>query len=126
MRYKLRSLPWLLPVSALVLASCTVGPSYVRPEAPLTAAYKEPPPETHKDTGVWKPAQPSDAMLRVNWWALFGDEQLNALEQQVAVANQDLKAAEARFREARALIGYARAAEVPTIGVSHHTTSLHD
>src|SRR5258708_1738308 len=126
MRYKLRPLPWLLLVAACGLASCTVGPSYVRPEAPLTAAYKEPLPETHKDTGVWKPAQPSDAMLRVNWWELFGDEQLNALEQQVAVANQDLKAAEARFREARALIGYARAAEFPTIGVSPGISSLRD
>jgi NodT family efflux transporter outer membrane factor (OMF) lipoprotein len=122
MRYK----PLLLTAVALLLASCTVGPTYVRPEAPLTPAYKEPAPEAYKNAGVWKPAQPSDGRLRAHWWELFGDEQLDALEQQVAVANQDLKAAEARFRAARALVGYARAAEVPTIGVGSEIRSLRD
>jgi NodT family efflux transporter outer membrane factor (OMF) lipoprotein len=122
MRYK----PLLLTAVLLLLASCTVGPNYVRPAAPLTPGYKEPPPEAYKDAGVWKPAHPSDDRLRANWWELFGDEQLDALEQQVALANQDLKAAEARFREARARVGYARAAEFPTIGVGSDIRSLRD
>jgi len=130
MRYKNRPLLWLLlrlpAAAAIALAGCTVGPNYVRPDAPLTAAYKEPPPETSKDAGVWKPAQPSDRLLGANCWQLFGDDQLNALEQQVAVANQDLKAAEARFREARALVGYARAAEFPTVGVGAAAGALRD
>jgi len=124
MRYKLR--PLLCLLAAIALAGCRVGPNYVRPEAPLTAAYKEPPPDDSKDAGVWKPAQPSDVVLRAKWWELFGDDRLNALEEQVSVANQNLKAAEARFREARALIGYARAAEFPTIGVSPGISSLRD
>jgi NodT family efflux transporter outer membrane factor (OMF) lipoprotein len=122
MRYKLL----LLAATHLLLAGCTVGPTYVRPEAPLTPAYKEPPPEAYKNAGVWKPAQPSDGRLRTHWWELFADEQLDALEQQVALANQDLKAAEARFREARVLVGYARAAEFPTIGVGSAIRSLRD
>jgi NodT family efflux transporter outer membrane factor (OMF) lipoprotein len=130
MRYKNRPLLWLLlrlpAAAAIALAGCTVGPNYVRPDAPLTAAYKEPPPETSKDAGDWKPAQPSDRLLGANCWQLFGDDQLNALEQQVAVANQDLKAAEARFREARALVGYARAAEFPTVGVGAAAGALRD
>lgn len=122
MRYKL-----LLHAAATVLlAGCTVGPSYVRPETLLTPAYKEQLPETYKDVGVWRPAHPSDDRLRANWWELFGDEQLNTLEQQVALANQDLKAAEARFRAARALVGYARAAEFPTLGVGSEIRSLRD
>jgi NodT family efflux transporter outer membrane factor (OMF) lipoprotein len=116
----------LLAVAAILLAGCTVGPNYVRPEAPLTPAYKELPPEGSQDAGVWKPAQPGDQLLRANWWELFGDDQLNALEQQVGVANQDVKAAEARFREARALVGYARAAEFPTLGVGAAASSLRD
>ena len=124
MRYKLRPLLWLL--AAIALAGCSVGPNYVRPEAPLTAAYKEPPPEISKDAGVWIPAHPSDQLLDANWWELFGDDRLNALEQRVAVANQDLKAAEARFREARALVGYARAAEFPTLGVGGAVGALRD
>jgi NodT family efflux transporter outer membrane factor (OMF) lipoprotein len=130
MRYQLRPFRWLLlwlpAAAAIALAGCTVGPNYVRPEAPLTAAYKEPPPEAYKDAGVWKPAQPSDQLLGTNWWELLGDDQLNALEQQVALANQDLKAAEARFRQARALIGYARASEFPTLGVGPSVSSLRD
>src|SRR3984957_12731144 len=131
MRYEIRPLLWLillrLPAAiAVALAGCTVGPNYVRPDAPLTAAYKEPPPETSKDAGIWQPAQPSDQLLGANWWELFGDDQLNALEQQIAVANQDLKAAEARFREARALVGYARAAEFPTLGVGVAAGALRD
>jgi NodT family efflux transporter outer membrane factor (OMF) lipoprotein len=122
MRYK----PLLHAAASVLLASCTVGPNYVRPETPLTLAYKEPLPETFKDVGVWRPAHPSDDRLRANWWELFGDEQLNTLEQQVALGNQDLKAAEARFREARALVGYARAAEFPTIGVGSEIRSLRD
>jgi NodT family efflux transporter outer membrane factor (OMF) lipoprotein len=120
MHYK----PFLIVAVPALLASCTVGPNYVRPEAPLTLAYKEPSPEAYKNTGVWNPAHPSDSTLRENWWELFGDEQLNALEQQVDLANQDLKAAESRFREARALIGYARAAEFPTIGVGAGVSSV--
>src|SRR6202522_223194 len=124
MQYKLRPRLWLL--AAIALAGCSVGPNYVRPEAPLTAAYKEPPPEISKDAGVWKPAHPSDQLLDAKWWELFGDDRLNALEQRVAVANQDLKAAEARFREARALVGYARAAEFPTLGVGGAVGALRD
>lgn len=117
---------FVLAAAPLVLASCAVGPDYVRPEAPTTAGYKEPPPQAYKDAGVWKRAQPSDQLLRANWWELFGDERLNALQQQLVVANQDLKAAEARFREARALVGYARAAEFPTISVGPSISSLRD
>jgi NodT family efflux transporter outer membrane factor (OMF) lipoprotein len=122
MRYK----PLLHAAASVLLASCTVGPNYVRPETPLTPTYKEPLPQGYKEVGVWRPAHPSDDRLRTNWWELFGDEQLNTLEQRVALGNQDLKAAEARFREARALVGYARAAEFPTVGVGSEIRSLRD
>jgi NodT family efflux transporter outer membrane factor (OMF) lipoprotein len=126
LRRLLAFLPRLVAFAAIELAGCTVGPNYVRPETPLAPTYKESPPEAYKDAGVWNPARPSDHLLRANWWELFGDDRLNALEQQVAVANQDLKAAEARFREARALIGYARAGEFPTLGIGAAATSLRD
>jgi NodT family efflux transporter outer membrane factor (OMF) lipoprotein len=125
-RYRLWLCLWLFALAAPMLASCTVGPNYVRPESLVTQTYKESPPDAYKDAGSWKPAQPSDAMLRADWWELFGEDQLNALEQQVDAANQDLKAAEARFREARALIGYARAAEFPTLGIGAAVSTLRD
>jgi len=65
--------------------------------------------------GDWKPAQPSDQNLGGNWWEIFQDTQLNDLEAQVNVSNQNLKAAEAQYTQARAVLRYNRAAYYPTI-----------
>jgi outer membrane protein TolC len=66
-------------------------------------------PASFKEAGEWQPAQPDDQSLRGKWWEIFGGPELNALEEQVTVSNQDLKAAEARFREARAWVCFNRA-----------------
>ena len=110
----------LVGLVAMLLTSCMVGPNYSRPSVPMTTAYKESPPAGDG----WKIAQPSDQTPRGNWWEIFGDPQLNALEEQVTVANQDLKAAEARFRQARAMIGFARASEFPTISTGLGISSI--
>ena len=112
----------LVTVAALLLAGCMVGPRYSKPSAPTTPAYKEPPPESFKE---WKAAQPGDQTLRANWWEIFGDPQLNGLEEQVAASNQSLKVAEARFRQARATIRFNRAAEFPTISTAPSIASVH-
>jgi outer membrane protein TolC len=110
----------LVGLAVLLLTSCMVGPDYTRPSAPMTLAYKEAPPPGDG----WKLAQPSDEMARDQWWEIFGGPQLNALAAQVTVANQDLKVAEARFREARAMIGFARASEFPTISAGVGISSI--
>ena len=102
-------------VGAMLGAGCSVGPKYKVPAAPVTPAWKEAPPETFKETQGWKTAQPADAKLRSDWWAIFGDPELNSLESQVDVSNQNLKIAEARFREARALIQLNRSSLFPTV-----------
>ena len=91
----------------LLLAGCTVGPNYRRPAAAVPAMYKE--------AENWKPAQPNDQNLGGNWWEIFQDPQLNALEAQVNVSNQNLKAAEAQYTQSRALVRYYRADYFPTI-----------
>jgi NodT family efflux transporter outer membrane factor (OMF) lipoprotein len=101
--------------TGLSLSGCMVGPKYVKPTVPMAPAFKEQPPESFKASDGWKPAQPGDSALRGNWWEIFGDPQLNALEEQVALSNQDLKVAEARFRQARAMIRFNRSAQFPTI-----------
>jgi NodT family efflux transporter outer membrane factor (OMF) lipoprotein len=106
------------------LAGCMVGPKYQKPLVPLTPAFKEPPPDSFKESDQWKTAHPDAAALRGNWWEIFGDSQLNALEEQVKVSNQDLKIAEARFRQARTMVRFNRAAEFPTIGVDPNIQSL--
>ena len=102
----------------LILSGCMVGPRYVKPSVPLAPAFKEQPPESFKETDGWRPAQPGDQALRGNWWQIFGDSQLNALEGELTLSNQDLKVAEARLREARAMIRFNRSREFPTISSS--------
>ena len=109
-----------------LLAGCMVGPKYKQPSAPVPAAFKEQPPESFKESDGWKRSQPADQLLRGKWWELFGDSKLNELEEQVTISNQDLKAAEARFREARAMIRVNRAAQFPTITVGPSISSLRD
>src|SRR5579884_3332955 len=92
--------------AALLLASCTVGPKYTKPSVPTAPAYSEQPPASFKEVSGWQLAQPKDAQIRGNWWELFGDRELNGLEEQVASANQTLKISEANFRNSRAQIQY--------------------
>jgi NodT family efflux transporter outer membrane factor (OMF) lipoprotein len=118
-----------LPVSSLalvLLSGCMVGPTYSRPSVPMAPGYKESPPASFKEDDGWKVIQPSDAQLKGNWWGLFGDPQLNALEAKVDGANQTLKMADANFRAARANIAYNRAAEAPTIGVAPSISTVRD
>jgi NodT family efflux transporter outer membrane factor (OMF) lipoprotein len=100
----------LLLAGTLLLAGCAVGPKYRTPTAAVPPAYKE--------TGNWKTAQPSDQNLGGNWWELFQDPQLNALEQQVNASNQNLKAALAQYQQARAVLRYYRADYYPTLSTS--------
>jgi NodT family efflux transporter outer membrane factor (OMF) lipoprotein len=94
-------------MAVLQICGCTVGPTYRRPTAEVPPAYKE--------LGNWKQAQPNEQNLGGNWWEVFQDPQLNALELQVNVSNQNLKAAEAQYTQARTLVRYNRAAYFPTI-----------
>jgi len=100
----------------LLCAGCMVGPDYSKPSVPMTAAYKE-------DQG-WKLARPLDHIPRGKWWEVFGDPQLNALEEQVSQANQNVKVAEAHFRQARAMIGFFRAGLFPTVTAGASAASV--
>jgi NodT family efflux transporter outer membrane factor (OMF) lipoprotein len=96
-----------------------VGPKYKQPTASVPPAYKE-----LRETDEWKIARPNTEALRSKWWEMFGDSELNSLEEQVRVSNQNLKMAEARFHQARATVRYYRAAEFPTISVSPGVQAL--
>ncbi len=102
----------------LLLAGCTVGPKYIKPTVPMTATYKEEAPSSFKESDQWQPARPGDQISRGKWWEIFGDPELNKLEEQIAASNQSLKVAEARFREARAAIRFNRASQFPTISTA--------
>ncbi len=97
----------------LLCAGCTIGRKYQRPLVETPNNLKE-----MTDNGQWKMAAPSDATLKGQWWEIFGDPELNRLEEMVEVNNQNVKQAEAQFREARALVAGARANYYPSIGTS--------
>jgi len=107
----------------LFLSGCTVGPKYVRPSAQAPAAFKELTPADFSVTDGWKVAQPQDNVIRDKWWEVFGDPQLNALEEQVSVSNQNIASAAASFLAARTLIRQARARYYPTVSASPAITN---
>jgi len=107
----------ILPL-VFLLAGCTVGPKYIKPTVPMTGTCKEEAPVSFKESDQWQPARPGDQTSRGNWWEIFGDPELNKLEEQVAGFNQSLKVAEARSREARAVIRFNRASQFPTISTA--------
>ncbi len=96
-------------LGAAALAGCTVGPDYVRPDAPLQAHFKE--------ADGWTPAHPVDAIEKGAWWSMFNDPVLDGLERQVATGNQTVKQFEAAYRQARQIVAEARASYFPTLGV---------
>jgi len=105
-------------LQVLLIEGCMVGPRYARPDVPTTPTYKEEAPGSFKGSDLWQPARPADQISRGNWWEIFGDPELNKLEEQIAGSNQTLKVAEARFREARAAIRFNRAAQFPSISTA--------
>jgi NodT family efflux transporter outer membrane factor (OMF) lipoprotein len=101
----------IFTITEMMLWGCTVGPDYARPPVEIPAQYKEAP-------QGWKTAQPQDEIDRGEWWKIFNDPQLNALEAQLNCANQSIASAEASYRQARALVDQARAAYFPTVTTS--------
>jgi NodT family efflux transporter outer membrane factor (OMF) lipoprotein len=85
--------------------ACTVGPDYHKPPVAVPVVYKE---------GGWQAARPRDALDRGPWWRVFDDPVLDRLEARIDISNQNLKAAEAAFREAEAIVAQARAGFFPT------------
>lgn len=110
---KIRNLA-LATVLVLLSACHPIGPHYARPPVATPPAYKE-------ANDQWKAANPSDGVLKGHWWEIFNDTNLNTLEDKVTVSNQSVKEAEASFREARALVGVARADYFPTVSVGAST-----
>jgi NodT family efflux transporter outer membrane factor (OMF) lipoprotein len=99
----------LAGAGALLLSACSFAPAYSPPK--LAASL----PTSFKETGPWTPAAPADGAPRGAWWTIFGDGTLNDLEGRIETGNPDLAAALARYDQARALLGQARASLFPAV-----------
>lgn len=98
----------LAAIASVTIGACAPKTRYVAPAAESAPAFKE--------NANWKPASPRDADIRGTWWEMFNDAELNALEIQVDAGNQDLKTAEARFAQARAIARGTRSGLFPQVG----------
>jgi NodT family efflux transporter outer membrane factor (OMF) lipoprotein len=115
-RPPIRPRPRIAGLLALFLLSgCVVGPNYRRPSAPMTARFKE--------AAGWTPSRPMDSAPKGDWWSVFNDPDLDALEQRVAVSNQTVKEDEAAYREAHAIVAEARASFLPTLSAAASAVS---
>jgi len=101
-------------VYALTLAACTVATPQKPAVQPLPPAFAE--------NADWKAAAPADQVVRGEWWRVFHDPQLDALEAQIEVSNQTLRAQQARFLQARAAIAIAGSERYPVITTSPQIT----
>jgi NodT family efflux transporter outer membrane factor (OMF) lipoprotein len=75
-----------------------------------------------KESGDWALATPSDSQSRGHWWEGFGEPKLNDLERQLEDSNPDLRAAVARFQEARAVALRARSDLYPVVNAQSGVT----
>ena len=98
----------LATVAITALANgCASRGHYAAPTAAAPAAFKE--------NANWKTAQPADAAIRGTWWEVFGDRELNGLEEQIAVSNQMLKGVAAQYEQARAFLRGTRSGLFPQV-----------
>ena len=99
---------WLMAMTlcgTLIVAGCTMGPDYKRPETPMPEVYQQ-----ATELGV--------SIANLNWWELFGDEQLNSLVRVALDQNKDMAIAVSRIEEARATLGFVRSDQYPQFEVA--------
>ena len=95
---------------SVALAACSQAPVLKMPQTPTVTAFKEAAP--------WVTAQPADALPRGPWWTLYGDADLNDLENRLVANSPDLAAALARYQQSRSATDEIRAAQYPTVSTS--------
>ncbi len=121
--------PFLFGTAALCLTTLggCIGPKYVRPSVTTPVEFKEASAAAYSaaPAGTWRPARPRDMAHKGNWWEIFGDPELNALEEQLNINNQNIAQSFENFMAARAQVNQARSTYFPTLGVAPSYTKEH-
>jgi len=102
-----RARAFALSACLTVGGGCSFAPPYKVPDSGRA-------PEQYKELADWKVAEPQDAQPRGSWWLVYGDPELDRLEDRIP-ANLTLKAAFARLQQARAQYRIARADLFPSL-----------
>lgn len=92
-----------LALPTLFSSGCALGPAHVSPSLDIPAAWRE---------GI---ADPGGA--QTEWWKSFNDSTLNMLVAQALENNNDIAVAVAGVDEARAYLGVARSAQLPSVSI---------
>jgi NodT family efflux transporter outer membrane factor (OMF) lipoprotein len=104
----------VLITTGMFALGCSVGPNYHRPAAPSATKWDVAEP--------WRESDPRDAIPKGQWWTVFHDEDLNALEAQSLAANQTLKVSMARLEQARASAAIQVSTLFPTLSTTPSAT----
>jgi|SRR5882724_386337 len=97
-------------LAMLSAVGCTVGPNYKRPAATVPAKWDVADP--------FREATPKDAIPKGQWWSVFHDDDLDALEKQALDANQTIKVSIARLEQSRAQAVLQVSTIFPTFGTA--------
>src|SRR4051794_40121664 len=112
------TLPWALSqlkrctgaaLCAVLLASCAVGPDFVKPVIGLHDVALTPR-QDYESVPVT-----SDSEVPSQWWMLFNDVLLADLESRAQGQNLELQMASERIQESRAQLGIASADLLPSV-----------
>ncbi len=101
-------------LASTLLAGCMVGPDYRRPKVETPARFKE-----ARPLPGWQVGAPANAdMPKGAWWTIYNDPILDSLEDEVVRSNQSLRAQEAAYAQAAALVDEARGSLFPTVSLT--------
>jgi NodT family efflux transporter outer membrane factor (OMF) lipoprotein len=106
--------PVLVAVCTTVLLACAAAPEYQRPALDLPLAWKLEAP--------WRVGQPNDTASKGDWWRIFGDATLDALQQQTLQNSPTLALAQARLLQARATLAATSASALPQLGLGERVS----
>jgi len=105
----MRSEYFAIAAAAAVLAGCTVGPNYKRPQVAVPSNFRAPVP---------LPEPQAASLADLKWFEVFHDDKLQELIRVALVENYDLLDAVARVQEARANLGIVHSNQVPQVDAS--------
>ncbi len=109
----------IVAMGLVLLSGCT-APRYAVPDVAAPTAFKEAAAAAYAaaPADTWQPASPQDAQLKGQWWEMFNEPELNALEEQLNIDNQNIAQFFQNFMAARTQVREARSAYFPTVGVN--------
>jgi len=84
-----------------MISACSLAPEYKAPKVEVPEVFKEESNDTADDQYLWQPVESLEKIDRGQWWKIFNQADLNALEKQAIESNQSLKVIAARVEQSR-------------------------